>query len=61
MTQAVSRRPLSAEAWVPSQVILCKVCVGQSGTGTGFSPSSLKDYSETPRQKMPLVLLHVTK
>jgi hypothetical protein len=30
MAQAISRRPLTAAAWVR----------GQSGTGTGFSPSS---------------------
>jgi hypothetical protein len=40
MAQAVSRRPLTAEVWVRSQVDPCGVCGGQSGTGTGFSPST---------------------
>jgi hypothetical protein len=39
MAQAVSRRPLTAEAWVRSQVSPCEICGGQSDTGTGFSPS----------------------
>jgi hypothetical protein len=38
--QVVSRRPLTAEAWVRAPVSLCGICGGQSGTGTGFSPSS---------------------
>jgi hypothetical protein len=40
MAQAVSRRPLTAEAHVRSRVSPCEICVGQSGTGTGFSPST---------------------
>jgi hypothetical protein len=40
MAQAVSRRPLIAEDWVRVRVILCVIYGGQSGTGTGFSPSS---------------------
>jgi hypothetical protein len=40
MAQVVSRRPLTAEAWVRTQVNPCVICGGQSGTGTGFSPSS---------------------
>jgi hypothetical protein len=37
VAQAVSRRPLTAEA----RVSQCGICGGQTGTGTGFSPSSL--------------------
>jgi hypothetical protein len=40
MAQAVSRRPLSVEARVRSQVNPCGICGGQSGTETGFSPST---------------------
>jgi hypothetical protein len=40
MAQVVSRRPLTAEAWVRAWVNPCGICSGQSGTGTGFSPSS---------------------
>jgi hypothetical protein len=41
MAQAVSRRPLAAEARVYDRVNPCGICGGQSGTGTGFSLSSL--------------------
>jgi hypothetical protein len=37
MAQAVSRRPLTAEA----RVSPCGICGGQSDTGTGLSPNSL--------------------
>jgi hypothetical protein len=40
MAQAVSRRPLTAEARVRARVNPCGICGGQSGTGTGFSLSS---------------------
>jgi hypothetical protein len=40
MAQAVIRRPVTAEARVRSRVIPCGICGGQSGTGTGFSPST---------------------
>jgi hypothetical protein len=40
MAQAVSRRPLTAESRVGSRVGPCRICGEQSGTGTGFSPST---------------------
>jgi hypothetical protein len=40
VSQAVSRRPLTAEAPVRARVSPCGICGGQSGTWTSFSPSS---------------------
>jgi hypothetical protein len=34
MTQAVSRRPLTAKVRVCTQVSPCGICCGQSGTGS---------------------------
>jgi len=39
-TQAVGRRPLTAEARDRSQASIREICVGQSDTGTGFSQST---------------------
>jgi hypothetical protein len=36
MAQTISRRLLTAEAWVQFQVSSCGICGGQSGTGTDF-------------------------
>jgi hypothetical protein len=38
MAQAVSLRPLTAEAQTRSRVGPCGICGGQSGPGTGFHP-----------------------
>jgi hypothetical protein len=40
VAQVISRRPVTAEARVRVRVNPCGICGGQSGTGTGFSPSS---------------------
>jgi hypothetical protein len=40
MVQVACRRCLSAEARVRARVSPCGTCGGQSGTGTGLTPSS---------------------
>jgi hypothetical protein len=54
MAQAVSCRPLTAEDRVRAWVCPCVICVGQSGTETGFSSSS----SVFSRQYRSTVALH---
>jgi hypothetical protein len=55
MAQAVSRRPLTAEALVHARVSLCEICGGQSGTGTLFVATSA---SVVPCQYHSTVALH---
>jgi hypothetical protein len=40
MDQAVSLRPLTAKMRVRSQAIVCEICGGRSGIGTGFASST---------------------
>jgi hypothetical protein len=58
MAQAVSRRPLTAEARVRPRVSPCGICGGQSGTGTGFSPRVL---TFSPVNSIPPVLHYSEK
>ena len=58
MTQAVSRRPLTAEAQVRSRVIPFGICGGQSGTGTGFFSRVLRF---SPVSLIPPVLHYLEK
>jgi hypothetical protein len=55
MAQAVSRRLLTAESRVRARVNPCEIFGGQSGTGTGFSPS----FSVDPCQYHSTVVLHI--
>ena len=60
MAQAVSRRPLTAKAPFLSQVSPCGVCGEQSGTVTGFSPStSVSPVSIIPPMLRTRLELHV--
>jgi hypothetical protein len=54
MTQAVSRRPHTAEARVRAQVSPCGIYGGQSCTGTGSSAN----YSVFPCQYHSTVVVH---
>jgi hypothetical protein len=42
MALTVSRRPLTAEAQVRFQTSQRGICSGQSGSGTGFSPTDFR-------------------
>jgi hypothetical protein len=55
MVQAVNRRPVTAEARVRSLVSPCGICGEQSGTGTGFSPSTLDFPSQFHSTGAPLL------
>jgi len=50
--RAVSRRPLSAEALVRSQVSPCEICGGERDTGTGFSPNTLSEFGGSLNRKI---------
>jgi hypothetical protein len=55
MAQAVSRRPLTAEARVRARVNPSGICCGQSGTGTGFSPRSFSPVNIIPPSLSKLI------
>jgi hypothetical protein len=59
MAQAVSRRPLTAEARVRSRFNPCGICGGQSGTGTGPPPPRVLRFS--PVSFIPTVLHYTEK
>jgi hypothetical protein len=48
MAQAVSHRPLTAQAWIRARVNPYGICGGQSGTGTGISPSGRSSETVSP-------------
>jgi hypothetical protein len=48
MPQAVGHRPLTAEAGDRFHASPNEICVGQSGTGTGLSPSTSVSPSISP-------------
>jgi hypothetical protein len=54
MAQAVSHRPTTAEARVGSRVGPRGICVGQSGTGTDFSPRTSVFHCEFHSTGAPL-------
>jgi cytochrome c553 len=55
VVQAGSRRAVTVQARVRSQVTACGICGGQSGTEAGFSPSA----SGFPRQYQPMLHTHL--
>jgi hypothetical protein len=59
MTQAVSRRPLSADTQVRARVIPCGTCGGQSSIGTGF-PSRSSVFSCRYNSSVALHIIYIT-
>jgi hypothetical protein len=61
VTQAVSRRLLTAEAQVQYLVSPSGICGGQSGTGTGFSPSTSVFPCQFNSTGAPLLMIFITR
>ena len=59
MVQAVSRRPLTAEAQFRSQTSSCEVFVGHSCTGTSFPPAFLFLQSVSFHQCAVLIFIYM--
>jgi hypothetical protein len=59
MAQAVSCRPLTAEARFCARVSPPKNCDGQSGTGTGFSQSNLLRVVSINFPPWPSIIIHI--
>jgi len=53
MVHAVSRWSLIAEAQIRSQAIRCRICEGQTGTWSGFPPSTSVTSCQYPFPKAP--------
>jgi hypothetical protein len=59
MAQAVSRRPLTAEALVRSLSIPCGFCIGQSGNGIGFLFENFGFYLSVSLHNFPTFICFV--
>jgi hypothetical protein len=55
----VSHQPVTAKPNVQSHVNLCGICNGQSGTGTGFPPSTSLFHCQYHSASAPYLLIQL--